>query len=58
MLPVTVKFRKPPYDVQPSRRDRTMLAGQGKCGSRLPTPLYSPQERARNAAKDAVPPIL
>lgn len=55
MLPVTVKLRKPPYDVQPIRRDGTM---QGKCGSRLPTPLYSSQERARNVAKDAVPPIL
>lgn len=63
MLPMTVKLRKPTYDVQPSRRDRTMQAGQGKCGSRLQaphTPLFPSRERerARNAAKNAVPPIL
>lgn len=48
MLPVTVKLRKPTYDVQPTRRDRTMQAGQGKCGSRLQaphTPLFPSRER-------------
>lgn len=50
MLPVTVKLRKPPYDVQPSRRDRIMQADQGKCGSRLQaphTPLFPSRERER-----------
>lgn len=47
MLPVTVKLRKPLYDVQPSRRDRTMQDDQGKCGSGLQashTPLFPSRE--------------